>query len=102
VLQLQARQLLPGHGERIEEAESAIRTLIEHRLEREAQILAELRSGPTTAEAIARRLYAAYPQAVQGMAAGTVLAHLIKLEADGRVGRLEGDSGDRFEVVSPG
>lgn len=102
VLQLAPERLYPGHGEPIDQAELAIRELIGHRLEREAQILDELRHGPRTPDLLVGQLYAGYPPAVLGIAAGTVLAHLLKLEGEQRVRRLPGDPADRFELVQAG
>jgi glyoxylase-like metal-dependent hydrolase (beta-lactamase superfamily II) len=99
VLQLRPRRLNPGHGESIEDAEGAIRELIAHRLQRETQILDQLRLGPTCPEELVPRLYASYPKAVLGMASGTVLAHLLKLEREGRVRRLAATEPTRFELM---
>jgi len=99
VLELKPQRLQPGHGESIEDAEGAIRELIAHRMQREEQILDQLRLGPTGPEELVPHLYASYPKAVLGMAAATVLAHLIKLEREGRVRRLETVEPARFELV---
>ncbi|HEY6538988.1 MAG TPA: MBL fold metallo-hydrolase [Candidatus Dormibacteraeota bacterium] len=99
VLQLEPRRLCPGHGEPVEDAPAAIRDLIAHRLEREAQILRQLEDGPVDPDAVVARLYRTYPAAVLGMARGTVLAHLLKLEAEGRVRRVGDGAVDRFELV---
>ncbi|HVB54086.1 MAG TPA: MBL fold metallo-hydrolase [Candidatus Acidoferrales bacterium] len=99
VRRLRPSRLLPGHGEPIEAAEAAISELIAHRLQREAQILSQLQAGPGGPDTLMPRIYASYPPAVLGMAAGTVLAHLIKLEQEGRVRRLAGDRPDQFELV---
>lgn len=98
-LRLRPLRLLPGHGEPIEDAEGAIRELIAHRLQREAQILDQLRLGPASADQLVPHLYGSYPAAVLGMASGTVLAHLLKLEREGRVRRLEAAEPARFELV---
>ncbi|HVB14692.1 MAG TPA: MBL fold metallo-hydrolase [Candidatus Dormibacteraeota bacterium] len=94
--------LYPGHGEPILEAEAAIRALIDHRLQREDQILLQLQAGPAGPGSLVPRLYAAYPSEVLGMAAGTVLAHLLKLEREGRVRRWASDDPDQFELASDG
>jgi len=99
VLELRPRRLHPGHGESIEDAEGAIRHLISHRLQREAQILDHLRLGPTSPEELVPQLYASYPKEVLGMASGTVLAHLLKLERQGRVRRVGVAEQARFELV---
>jgi glyoxylase-like metal-dependent hydrolase (beta-lactamase superfamily II) len=99
VLKLGPSRLLPGHGEPIEAAETAITELIAHRLQREAQILEQLQSGPAGPDSLTPRLYASYPPEVLEMAAGTVLAHLQKLEQEGKVRRVAGELPDQFEPV---
>ena len=98
-LRLRPLRLHPGHGESIADGEAAIRELIAHRLQREAQILRQLQRGPAGPDSLVPRLYASYPPEVMGMAAGTVLAHLLKLEREGRVRRLTGDGPAQFEVL---
>ncbi|HVC39519.1 MAG TPA: MBL fold metallo-hydrolase [Candidatus Dormibacteraeota bacterium] len=99
VLRLHPRRLYPGHGEPIEPAEEAIRELIGHRLERESQILNQLGEGPASPAEIVSRLYVGYPEAVLEMAAGTVLAHLLKLAGEGRVSVSEAPASNRFELA---
>ena len=86
---LQARDELiyyPAHGPAIEEPQKLLRGLILHRRQREAQILAELRSGgEQPVEAMVRRLYKAIDPGLHPAAARSVLAHLIDLEARGLV-----------------
>ncbi|MGH7704377.1 MAG: MBL fold metallo-hydrolase [Candidatus Dormibacteria bacterium] len=96
---LGASRLLPGHGEPIEDAEAAIRELVAHRLAREQQILGLLRRGPATAPELVPAVYPGYPDAVLKMAAGTLQAHLEKLEREGRARRLPGDGSGPFELV---
>ena len=54
-----------------------------HRAQREAQIVAAIRAGAATPEAIARRVYAGLSAALMPAAEETVLAHLFKLRQDG-------------------
>jgi hypothetical protein len=61
-----------------------LREYLDHRLEREAQILAVLREGPARIPEIVRRIYAAYPEVLHAAAAQSVGAHLLKLEEEGR------------------
>ena len=89
VLALQPAQLLPAHGPIIDDPERVLRGYIEHRLEREAQLLELLRGGGTlTPDAIVARIYRGLKDAYVPMARETVLAHLIKLEREGRVRRI--------------
>jgi hydroxyacylglutathione hydrolase len=72
-----ARRLLPGHGAPVEDPAGRIAELIAHRRSRAAAILAELRSAPATAEALARRIYTETPEVLQPAAARNVFAHLV-------------------------
>lgn len=95
VLALGPAMLLPGHGPPVPDAEAKIRAYLTHRAMREEQILAALRSGPATAEAIVARLYADTPVALLPMAARNVRAHLEHLENRGEVRKV----GERWEIV---
>lgn len=74
------RRLLPGHGDPVDAPAERIAGLIRHRREREAQILAELRRGPSDATTLATRLYTGVPPVLLKAASANVLAHLIDLE----------------------
>jgi glyoxylase-like metal-dependent hydrolase (beta-lactamase superfamily II) len=76
--------LLPGHGDPIEDATGAIRALVEHRLAREAKVLASLTATHAqTIDELLRVVYADVDDRLQRVAARSLLAHLIKLERDG-------------------
>lgn len=85
VLDLQPRVIVPSHGEPILQPASLLRGYIAHRLTREQQVLECLAAGITTADAIAERLYAALADALKPAARQNVIAHLRKLEEDGRI-----------------
>jgi len=85
------RLLLPGHGEPVENgAADQVRRSIRHRLQREADVLTALAAQPggATAAQVVEAVYRGYPAALQALATGTVVLHLLKLERDGRVARL--------------
>jgi hypothetical protein len=65
--------------------ETKITEYIDHRLLRERQVLACLRLGDQTIAAMVGRLYADVDPRLHGAAGRSVLAHLLKLEHDGRV-----------------
>lgn len=79
--------LYPTHGGPIREPKPFLQAYIDHRLEREAQILACLGEGIHTIPEIVVRLYADVDKRLHPAAARSVLAHLIQLEAEGRVQR---------------
>lgn len=84
---LEPRRALPAHGPAIEEPIALIAYYLEHRRQREEQVLSALASGADTVDAITDQIYAGHATAVLPMARESVLAHLHKLIHDGRVGR---------------
>ena len=87
---LQPLTILPGHGERVDDAGALIAEYIAHRLEREAQVLAAARGRTAfTPMDVVPALYAGYPVEVYPLAAWTVQAHLDKLVRDGVVERVD-------------
>jgi glyoxylase-like metal-dependent hydrolase (beta-lactamase superfamily II) len=77
--------LLPGHGPAVANPYDKIDQYIEHRLEREANILTAVREGASTPAEIVARVYTDVNPKALPMAERAVLAHLEKLEADGLV-----------------
>jgi glyoxylase-like metal-dependent hydrolase (beta-lactamase superfamily II) len=90
--------IYPGHGPAVFDAAAKLRGYIEHREEREEQVLAALGDGRTTIPEMVEEIYADYPADVRPLAERSVLAHLDKLEAEGRVGKTKGAS---YEVTGP-
>ena len=68
-----------------------IQAYIDHRLEREAQIVACLRDGIATIPEMVARMYVDVDKRLHPAAARSVLAHLIQLEQEGRVIRRDGN-----------
>ena len=75
----------PTHGGPIKRPRAHLEALLAHRHEREAEIVACLRSGAAKIAEIVARLYADVDPRLHPAAARTVLAHLIKLRNEGRV-----------------
>jgi hydroxyacylglutathione hydrolase len=84
VRKLRPARLLPGHGPIIDEPASAIDEYLRHRAIREAQIARALADGYDTPERIVSVLYDGLRPPLLQAALESVLAHLIKLRADGR------------------
>ncbi len=77
--------LAPGHGFLVAEPHAVIRALVAHRLRREAKVLDALRAaGPSRLAALVPAAYDDTPAALHGVAARSLLAHLLKLAAEGR------------------
>jgi ribonuclease/clavin/mitogillin len=81
------RVLFCGHGAAVGNPRAKIEEYIEHRLEREANILKAVREGASTPREIVARVYTDVSPKLHAMAERAVLAHLQKLEEDGLVGR---------------
>jgi len=81
---------LPGHGPPLPAPRGLVAELLAHRIAREAAVLAAL-DGLAEADvpAITGVVYAASPASVRPMAERNVLAHLLKLLAEGVVTRTE-------------
>lgn len=88
----------PTHGPPVTDPKPFVEALIEHRLQRERQILAHLALGPTTIPDMVAVLYADVRVELHKPAARSVLAHLVPLVARGVVRRGEGS--DREAVFS--
>jgi len=91
---LRLRFIAPGHGHLIDDPPAVIDDYIEHRLEREAQVLASLRAGDRTPGDIAARLYPGLIDELVPRAKQTVHAHLRKLAGDGAVTTDDLDEAD--------
>jgi glyoxylase-like metal-dependent hydrolase (beta-lactamase superfamily II) len=81
---------IPTHGPPIPDPRSYVESLVEHRLEREAQVIGGVRRGLSTVPALVLDLYADVRAELHKPAARSVLAHLVKLVDDGVVA-LGGD-----------
>jgi glyoxylase-like metal-dependent hydrolase (beta-lactamase superfamily II) len=86
---LDARVLLPAHGLPIADANARLRFYVQHRLAREAKVLAALveRGGAATVHELVPIAYADTSPVAWPLAAMSTEAHLLKLEDDGRVER---------------
>ena len=82
----------PGHGPVIEDAEAIVSEYVEHRLEREAQILAAVERGARTVGEVVADVYSEVDPALHPAAAISVDAHLRKLAGEGRVDYSEGEN----------
>ncbi len=81
---MQPAALLPGHGGRIDDPRGVIDWTIDHRLQRESSVRAALEANPrlTSAELVPH-VYKDVPEHLHGWAERSLLAHLLKLQADG-------------------
>lgn len=80
-------RIYPAHGPCIEDGPAKVREYIDHRNDRERQILEALGSDTKEVIEIVRSVYAGYPETLYPAAGQSVTSHLVKLEAEGRVAR---------------
>ncbi len=93
---LRPRMLFPGHWDPVTDAMGKIDEYRRHRLEREAQVLAEVRRRRGTATELTRRVYGELDDRLAIAAEMTLRAHLRKLVDDGDVREQD----DLYEAVA--
>jgi glyoxylase-like metal-dependent hydrolase (beta-lactamase superfamily II) len=96
-----ARLIYPGHGPVVFDAAAKLQEYLEHRQDREAQVLAALVERPMAPAELVERIYVDYAAELLPLAERSVLAHLEKLEAEGRVVRTRKDGLVRYERQEP-
>ena len=94
--QMQLALLYPGHGLVMGDPAGIVASYIEHRLERERQVLSAVQTGASTVMEIVQTVYTEVDPALHPLAALSVRAHLLKLEDDGAVRSV--DDGESFQV----
>jgi glyoxylase-like metal-dependent hydrolase (beta-lactamase superfamily II) len=98
---LGARTIYPGHGPVVFDAAAKLDEYVRHRGDREIQVLAALAAGTTTIGAMVEEIYAGYPPDVHPLAARSVLAHLLKLEGEGRASRVGKGDDATWSAIQP-
>ncbi len=83
---------IPTHGAEIREPHPFVESYIEHRLGREAQIMARLKEGPQTVPQMVAKNYADTPIHLHAAAGRSMLAHLIQMVKDGRIKTEDGQA----------
>jgi len=85
VQELHVEHIEPGHGAAMDDAGRVIDQYIEHRLERERQIVEAVRSGANSVDDIIDAVYAEVPEILRPAAAHQLQVQLDKLAGDGLV-----------------
>jgi len=94
---LEPKTIYPGHGPVVFDAVDRLDRYLAHRAMREQQVLAALGRGKYTPAEMVPEIYGEdVPEAMFSVAARSALAHLIKLQREGRVARR---GGERFEIA---
>lgn len=84
------RVLYPAHGPQIDNPRQLVRGMLGHRRQRERQILRLLEdAGPQAIPEFVAAMYKGLDERLHGAAGRSVLAHLIDLERQGRVGQRD-------------
>lgn len=100
LLDLDVALIYPGHGPRILEPELKIREYIDHRLERERQVIDAIEAGARTVANMVERIYVDTPRYLHAAAGQSVLSHLIKLERERRAARETDASGEEYWALA--
>jgi glyoxylase-like metal-dependent hydrolase (beta-lactamase superfamily II) len=90
---LNASVMCCGHGPAVDDPHRKLQELIDHRRQREEQVLALVREGKDTIKRIVRAVYPELDKRLLGMATGQIRSHVAKLERDGRL-RVSGEGED--------
>ena len=101
MLELRPRTIYPGHGPVALNAAAKLEEYLEHRAMREEQVLSALATGPRTPGEMVGEIYEGYPPEVLALAERSVLAHLLKLESEGRVDRRTRNGEERWSGIEP-
>jgi glyoxylase-like metal-dependent hydrolase (beta-lactamase superfamily II) len=96
LLALQPKLALPSHGPAIDDPVALINQYLDHRHQREVQVLNALESGVLTVDDITKRIYPNLTQGMLPLARESVLAHLHKLVDEGQARQ----SGDQWTVTN--
>lgn len=101
MLELDVRTLYPGHGPVVLDGPTKLREYLEHRAAREEQVIAAMVDGPTTIMSMVGSIYADLPEDVRALAARSVLAHLLKLQTEGRVSKSGSGLEAEWSPIAP-
>jgi glyoxylase-like metal-dependent hydrolase (beta-lactamase superfamily II) len=99
VRDLDVTRIEPGHGDAIDDAGGVVRDYIDHRIERERQIVASVAGGASSVGAIVDAVYAGIPAGLRPAAVHQVRVQLTKLSRDGSVSFV--DDGTEDAEVRP-
>jgi glyoxylase-like metal-dependent hydrolase (beta-lactamase superfamily II) len=90
LLALAPHRLLPAHGPAIGDPRTVLVGYLDHRRQRERQVLDALRAGHSSVQAIAESIYDGLAPALMPAAQENVRAHLEKLRTDGIAANEDG------------
>lgn len=100
LLELEPARIYPGHGPAIDDPVAKLREYIDHRLERERQIVDAIGQGATTVEQMVERIYTDTPRYLHPAAGQSVRSHLHKLEGERRASRSQDAGGEEHWALA--
>jgi glyoxylase-like metal-dependent hydrolase (beta-lactamase superfamily II) len=99
--ELSPRTIYPGHGPVVLRAVAKLDEYLDHRAMREEQVLSALGDGWRSPEELVAEIYADHPPEVHELAARSVVAHLLKLEVEGRAEKRTKAGVVRWSKIEP-
>jgi glyoxylase-like metal-dependent hydrolase (beta-lactamase superfamily II) len=99
--ELDPRVIYPGHGPIVLDARAKLQEYVSHRGDRERQVVELLGEGPRTIADLVATIYADRPPEVHALAERSVLAHLLKLESEGRADRKGKADDATWAIIEP-
>jgi glyoxylase-like metal-dependent hydrolase (beta-lactamase superfamily II) len=99
--ELRPRTIYPGHGPVVLRGTAKLDEYLEHREMRERQVLEALGDDTRSIEELVEVIYTEYPADMRELAGRSVLAHLLKLESEGRVDKRTKDGVTRYAAIEP-
>lgn len=100
LLDYDVKVVAPGHGELIPDCRGEVEKLVRHRLMREAKVASALGSAPQTLDGLVTTVYDDVDPVMHEWAKLSLLAHLIKLEDEGRSLRSTVEGVDRWMLLA--
>ena len=100
LLDYEVQVVAPGHGELIPDCRGEVEKLVRHRLMREAKVASALDSAPQSLDGLVVTVYDDVDPVMHEWAKLSLLAHLIKLEGEGRTLKSSVDGVDHWALVA--
>ena len=97
LLDYQVKVVAPGHGELIQDCRGEVEKLVRHRLMREAKVSAALDQRPQSLDELVVNVYDDVDPMMHEWAKLSLLAHLIKLEGEGKTLKTRASGGDYWQ-----
>ncbi len=100
LLEYDVRTVAPGHGDLIPDCRAEVEKLVRHRLMREAKVVRALVLEPQSLDTLVVSVYDDVDPAMHEWAKLSLLAHLIKLESEGRSVRSSVEGEERWREAA--